>query len=194
MLRCRPTPRPPSWTAPALEGWARRHDGALAGWSLTPAGREHVEELLAAEVDRLGVRPSLERAYVRFEVLNGEALAVCSAWQVRVVDGAQVVNDHSDMRHDRGVLARLGVVDRAAQALVHEMASALERFDAYGRRLRHARRRIVAGEVEWFTRPSIDSYHTVWFEWHEDLLATLGRRRGDGPAASGELTSTWETA
>jgi hypothetical protein len=23
----------------------------------------------------------------------------------------------------------------------------------------------------------IDSYHTVWFELHEDLLATLGRQR-----------------
>ena len=31
--------------------------------------------------------------------------------------------------------------------------------------------------VEWFTRPMIDSYHTVWFELHENLLATLGIER-----------------
>ena len=31
--------------------------------------------------------------------------------------------------------------------------------------------------VEWFTKPVIDSYHTVWFELHEDLLATLGIER-----------------
>ncbi|MDQ1375434.1 MAG: hypothetical protein QOJ09_2772, partial [Actinomycetota bacterium] len=26
--------------------------------------------------------------------------------------------------------------------------------------------------------PLIDSYHTVWFELHEDLLSTLGIERG----------------
>ena len=31
-----------------------------------------------------------------------------------------------------------------------------------------------AGEVDWFTRPTIPSYHSVWFELHENLLATLG--------------------
>jgi len=37
----------------------------------------------------------------------------------------------------------------------------------------------------------IDSYHTVWFELHEDLLATLGRRRGDDvDGASGRLEAT----
>ena len=31
-----------------------------------------------------------------------------------------------------------------------------------------------AGDPDWFTRPTVDSYHTVWFELHENLLATLG--------------------
>ena len=35
-----------------------------------------------------------------------------------------------------------------------------------------------AGEKDWFTKPTIDSYHTVWFELHENLLATLGIERG----------------
>ena len=57
------------------------------------------------------------------------------------------------------------------------MASLLDRFSGYSPRLSAARRRVVAGEHEWLTRPTIDSYHTVWFELHEDLLATLGRTR-----------------
>jgi hypothetical protein len=36
---------------------------------------------------------------------------------------------------------------------------------------------VLAGAREWFTRPVIDSYHTVWFELHEDLLSTLGLAR-----------------
>jgi hypothetical protein len=37
---------------------------------------------------------------------------------------------------------------------------------------------IRAGDTDWFTKPMIPSYHTVWFEMHEDLLSTLGIERG----------------
>ena len=33
------------------------------------------------------------------------------------------------------------------------------------------------GERKWIDEPGIDSCHTVWFELHEDLLATLGLER-----------------
>ena len=33
------------------------------------------------------------------------------------------------------------------------------------------------GDTEWITSPSIDSYHTVWMQLHEDLLLALGRDR-----------------
>ncbi len=36
---------------------------------------------------------------------------------------------------------------------------------------------MTEGERDWFTKPTIDSYHSVWFELHEDLLATLGLER-----------------
>jgi hypothetical protein len=36
---------------------------------------------------------------------------------------------------------------------------------------------VRAGDKEWFTGPLVDSYHTVWFELHEDLMATLGLER-----------------
>ena len=47
----------------------------------------------------------------------------------------------------------------------------------YRDRLRTAVDRVRAGEREWFDKPLIDSFHTVWFELHEDLLATLGLER-----------------
>jgi len=45
--------------------------------------------------------------------------------------------------------------------------------------MQRASHALVAGEHTWLTRPTVDSYHTVWFELHEDLLATLGRTRSD---------------
>jgi hypothetical protein len=34
----------------------------------------------------------------------------------------------------------------------------------------------------------IDSYHSVWFELHEDLLATLGIERGSEPQMEEEAS------
>ena len=56
-------------------------------------------------------------------------------------------------------------------------SEALARFGGYRGRLSNALARAREGGVDWVTRPVIDSYHTVWFELHEDLLATLGRTR-----------------
>ena len=52
------------------------------------------------------------------------------------------------------------------------------RLGGYGPRLSSALAKVQGGDGEWFTKPTIDSYHTVWFELHENLLATLGIERG----------------
>ena len=53
----------------------------------------------------------------------------------------------------------------------------LLRFETYRRRLTAALARVRRGDREWFTSPTLDSYHTVWFELHEDLLVALGLTR-----------------
>ena len=68
----------------------------------------------------------------------------------------------------------MGAIDDAVQPVCRDLAAALERFDGYGERLASARKKVEGGDTDWFTKPLIDSYHTVWFELHEDLLATLG--------------------
>jgi hypothetical protein len=45
-------------------------------------------------------------------------------------------------------------------------------------RLNAALDRISAGDNDYVSGVRVDSYHTVWFELHEDLLATLGIERG----------------
>jgi hypothetical protein len=161
----------------AGEGLVVLRTGALAGWALTPAGRAELARLLAAEVARNGAHGTVAGAYDHFRRLNVAVLDACSRWQVRDVDGRPVLNDHRDAAYDAGVVADLARLQLQAEPLCDDLAGALDRYRPYRPRLRHAVERVEAGEGEWFTKPLMPSYHTVWFELHEDLLATLGLER-----------------
>lgn len=153
-------------------------DGRITGWALTPAGRGRHAELLAAELEASSSRDKVDAAYRRFLEINNELLSVCTAWQLRSDGGGEPVpNDHADAAYDGQVIERLAEVDHAVAPVCDDLANVLERFDRYSDRLRSAVERVKAGETEWFTKPMIDSYHTVWFELHEDLLVTLGIER-----------------
>ncbi len=160
------------------DGLVRHREGRVSGWNLTADGRAEGERVLAAELDALGIRDSLAQAYRGFLAHNGRLLDICTQWQVRDVDGISKVNDHADRVYDAAVFSELREVDAAVRPVVEELASMLERFAGYAPRLQNALDRVAAGEVDWFTKPTIDSYHTVWFELHENLLATLGIERG----------------
>jgi hypothetical protein len=96
---------------------------------------------------------------------------------MRDVNGQAVLNDHADQAHDDRVLAELRQLHDAALPLASALGRLFDRYAHYGPRLAAALARIEAGELDWFTKPLVDSYHTVWFEMHEDLLLTLGRQR-----------------
>jgi pyruvate,orthophosphate dikinase len=87
------------------------------------------------------------------------------------------VNDHADPDYDAVIIGRLTETDSAIQPVCAALAAVLERFGGYGERFATALDRIRGGDLDWFTKPMIDSYHTVWFELHENLLATLGIQR-----------------
>lgn len=156
------------------EGLVRRVEGAhITGWSLTADGRREGERRLAAELDSAGAREEVRSCYDRFLALNPELLAVCTDWQMRGDD----VNDHTDAEYDKAVIDRLVELHVRVRPVLAELRGHLARFAGYSQRLRSALERVTEGERDWFTKPTIDSYHTVWFELHEDLLATLGLER-----------------
>ncbi len=161
----------------AAAGMARYREGTLTGWSLLPAGRARGEALLAAELDAIGARAQVTGVYERFLALNPDLLRVCTEWQVRTDIDDQTLNDHTDVAYDQQVIGRLAELHADALPLTAELASILERFARYGPRFARALARVEAGEGDWFTKPMIDSYHTVWFELHENLLATLSIER-----------------
>ena len=169
-------------TEAQASGWVEQRvvvrDRRPSGWTLTAQGRRHGEALLAAEVALAGAADALVAAYERFRTVNQQFLDVCTDWQLFPdEDGRRAVNDHSDPDYDRAVVERLVRLDEVIQPVLADLASALARFEGYGERFAAARRLVEAGERDWFTRPLIDSYHTIWFELHEDLLATLGLER-----------------
>lgn len=161
-----------------VEGHATYRDGRLSGFSLTKTGREHHAERLAAELEAAGARPAIEHGYRRFLDLNQDLLSICTAWQLREVDGESLVNDHSDASYDAGVIEELASLHASVDPICADLAAALDRFGGYGSRLAYALEQVRGGDVDWFTKPMIASYHTVWFEMHEDLLSTLGIERG----------------
>ena len=153
-------------------------EGRISGWSLTAAGRTRHGELLEAERQAAAYADRVDNGYRRFLEINGDLLGVCTDWQMRPgPDGQPVLNDHSDEEYDRKIVSRLRGIDDAVQPVCRELGGCAERFSGYGPRLGAAIDKVEAGDVDWFSKPMIDSYHTVWFELHEDLLCTLGIER-----------------
>ena len=75
------------------------------------------------------------------------------------------------------MLTRLDEVHRRVTPLVDAVVAQLPRLAEYAEKLGAALDRVHAGETFWLTRPLIDSYHTVWFELHEELILLAGRTR-----------------
>ena len=157
----------------ASQGMVTSGGGPFGGWSVTATGRDTDAERIAAELERAGARAEIQAAYGDFLPLNTRTLDLCGQWQVRSFSQPLVLNDHADPAYDAGVLARLAGVDAEAQEICARLAGRLQRFAHYGPRLDHALARAKAGERD-MVSDSLDSYHSVWFQLHEDLLVTLG--------------------
>jgi hypothetical protein len=52
-------------------------------------------------------------------------------------------------------------------------------LSVYRAKLDEALVKINDGDTAWLTRPIVDSYHTVWFELHEELIGAAGLTRQD---------------
>jgi hypothetical protein len=150
-----------------------RGPGDFATWGLTEAGKAEDERRIARELDEAGARGAVTRAYEEFVRLNPELLDLCSAWQMRSVDGVPTINDHTDKAYDARILERFVDLDRRAAGVCADLAAVLPRFGRYRVRLTEALDRARGGALEHLT-DTTTSYHNVWFQLHEDLLATLG--------------------
>jgi DNA-binding MarR family transcriptional regulator len=147
---------------------------------ITPEGRAQLAELLAAE--RRNADPAaLAAAYDEFRSINTEFKALVTDWQLK--DGQP--NSHEDADYDAAVLARLDRVHQRVIAIAATVTAQVPRLGSYPAKLSAALDRVKSGEIPWLTRPLIDSYHTVWFELHEELILAVGLTR-EQAARSGD--------
>jgi hypothetical protein len=132
----------------------------LTGWSLTGAGYRHNQAQLRDELDRVDGHRVVTAAHDRFLPLNARASELFTAWQLG----------------SGGELSPLARLADDLRDLEEVLAALLGRFAGYHGRFGAALAR-AGHDAAWITGIEVDSCHRVWFELHEDLIATLGITR-----------------
>jgi hypothetical protein len=107
--------------------------------------------------------PAMLHWYENFELLNTRFIGQVTEWQQ--TDG--------DERIERKLLQSAERLTRDLAALVPKIA----RYVQYITRFERGMERVDQGLREYVCKPTIDSIHNIWFEFHEDILAVLGRPR-----------------
>ena len=141
-----------------------RTTGRRPGWMLSPGGRDahaaQAEQDVPAEI-----RARVLEHYKGFLKVNDVTKEVCTMWQTT-----------SDDERRLDLLAELHEVHARAAPVIARTGEAIPRFARYGDRLAVALER-AGRDPRYVVSPLVDSYHTIWFECHEDFLVTLGRTR-----------------
>ncbi|PCJ58772.1 MAG: hypothetical protein COA65_07395 [Rhodospirillaceae bacterium] len=102
--------------------------------------------------------------YDRFEIINTQFLKLVSDWQAE----------------QSGDDATLGRLTRTVERLIKALSQAIDiipRYQIYADRFAAALARVDQGDHSYVSSPTTDSMHNVWFEFHEDILAVLGKPR-----------------
>lgn len=150
---------------------------AQGAFTLTPLARVALQAGYDRAFGDLRTDPGFRAAYDGFERINPELKQVVTDWQTIRVGGEMRANDHSDSEYDDKVIDRLSALHERFEPTMAALARGLPRLTAYGRKLEAALDKAEDGEAAWVSDIHCDSYHTVWFELHEDLLRIMGTER-----------------
>lgn len=142
------------------------------GWSLTMDGRAENERLLAEQLNSAGGQAAVNGVLADFGALNEEVVAACSRLQLEWLSAGYRPNRAIDAQtHQRFTRALTSLIGLEAR-----LTAVLTRFGGYTDRLRKAVEN-AATDKAWLTATDRDSFHRIWFELHEDLIATLSIQR-----------------
>jgi pyruvate,orthophosphate dikinase len=153
-------------------------EATSGGDRLTGEGKVRALAAFDADRERIGADRLVE-LLASFHELDLRMKDTVTAWQLRSSGDEPVFNDHSDPAYDAQVLARLAELHHDAVAWMAPLTAAFARFDRYQGRLEWALTVAQGGDQRYVASPRVDSYHSVWFELHEDLIRLVGRRRSD---------------
>lgn len=152
---------------------------AQGRYLLTPTARMALDGEYSKYYPDLRGNADFIAAYEAFERINVELKTLITDWQTMDVAGQRVPNDHSNEAHDQRVLDRLGDMHERADKILARLAAGLPRLQIYRDHLLQALEKAEDGAIEWVSDARIDSYHTVWFELHEEVLRLMGRMRSE---------------
>jgi pyruvate,orthophosphate dikinase len=158
-----------------------QHEGLFQatprGVLLSREGRDWLDEELGRE--RAALESSaLDRCYAAFMELNHAFKELVSDWQTRSAsaeDAEEGAWDH--------LVGDVETIDARLRPLVDEVAEHVPRLAAYVPRFGAALDGLRGGDSSMLASPLKDSYHTVWFEFHEELIGAAGRDRATEEAA-----------
>ncbi len=152
------------------------------GMKLTEKGKAAAAKILedARETTDLA---ALETFYQAFTPINQDYKKSVSSWQIKTVGESAEPNDHKDAEYDQQVLTEMFKDHDSLKHLVATQLASYPLLRAYARRLEIAYAHVSAGHHQFVTGALIDSYHTVWFEFHEALIRLSGRDRATEAAA-----------
>lgn len=134
----------------------------------TPAGLAALDRWYAGDRSNLD-SATRDRMHVEFRPLDVRLKATSTDWQ-----RADAADDWD---------ARLAAVESLSSLhadmleFIERHRGVLPRLEEYRERLSRALARVVEGQTEYVAQVHLDSYHTVWFQWHEDILRLLERAR-----------------
>ncbi|MFF2107740.1 hypothetical protein [Rhodococcus koreensis] len=149
-------------------GWVTRTPFAEdSGWSLTDLGKVHGERLLAADLDRCGSRTVVVQVHREFLPHNVAVADACTAWQLAELGIGEAIVTLDE------TTTRLGIAADALADFEARLVAGTDRFAGYQQRFADAVER-SSTDPGWITATDRDSCHRVWFEFHEDLIASLG--------------------
>lgn len=147
-------------------------------FTLLPGARTIVKGEYSRHYAHVRQSESFQAAYDRFEQVNEDVKEVITSWQVKELpSGEAVSNDHSDTGYDEKVIDRLGSIHERFAPTLEQMCADVPRLERYADKLDVALEMAEQGDGRWVSEVSLPSYHTVWFELHEDLLCMLGKVR-----------------
>lgn len=130
---------------------------------LLPEGTSAVHDYYRTAYEAKRSSAPLVAWYDRFEVVNEQFIKQVSDWQ--------------STEGDERIQGRLiKTVERLMKNL-EEIIPDIPRYRNYVRRLTDSVALVDAGNKDYICKPTIDSIHNVWFEFHEDILSVLGRPR-----------------
>ncbi|MEQ8233840.1 MAG: hypothetical protein RLW61_13385 [Gammaproteobacteria bacterium] len=146
-------------------------------YMLSPAGQMIVGAEYSRFCHALRANQAFVDAYERFELINRDLKQLVTRWQTMEIGGKTVTNDHSDADYDDRIIGQLGDLHERFEPVLDALIAAAPRLAIYKTKLEQALEKAEDGDIAWVSDARTESYHTVWFELHEDLLRLLGRTR-----------------